>query len=48
VGRDLEEVCYAGKRIWGYGDFVVLKHPENAVDFRQYSITRPIYNAGGK
>ena len=34
VGRDLGEVRYAGKRIFGYGDLIVLKYSNNAVDYR--------------
>ena len=33
VGRDLEEVRCAGKRILGYGNFVILKYSSDVVDY---------------
>jgi len=34
VGLDLEEVRYAGKRISGYGNLVILKYSNDAVDYQ--------------
>ena len=34
MGRDLEQVPYAEKRILGYGDFVILKYSNNTADYR--------------
>ena len=34
VGRDTKEVRYAGERILGYGDLVILKRSNGAADCR--------------
>ena len=38
MGQDLEEVHYAGKRILGCGDLVILKYSNDAVDLSEKNL----------